>query len=213
MFWFVRVLSSWCMKKMAVVWVVMLNNYTPTSCLVAFVVVVDIVCRSSACICMNWIYCSLHSLTRWYQCCVVCLFYPIKSEKIFEFMFTYHWNRYTCRFGYPISELTIQTTCRDAIHLLGNASQNNQVIVLYELSPLIKVPTDAKTQQDIRNNLVGLLVSRPEKQIRLMKYVHAFVGIAYGITLPFEGLCVLIWISMALYQCLSKGGNHCRTLS
>eukprot|EP00731_Ephydatia_muelleri_P029167 Em0020g811a len=82
--------------------------------------------------------------------------------------------KYSSLFGCSISELTIQTTCKDAIHLLGNASQNNQVIVLYELSPLIRLPSDAKTLQTVRSNLVGLLVSRPERQIRLMKIVSAY---------------------------------------
>ena len=74
------------------------------------------------------------------------------------------------RFGSSISELMIQTCCKNTVHLLVD-DFSNQIICLYEFSPVLRMAPDQRGIQSFKSNLIVLLNNLPHKKISLMKYV------------------------------------------
>lgn len=65
----------------------------------------------------------------------------------------------------------VQTCCKDTVHLLED-DFSNQIICLYEFSPLLRIASDQRAIQCFKSNLKVLLSNRPNKKISLMKYVY-----------------------------------------
>jgi len=64
--------------------------------------------------------------------------------------------------------MAIHVACKGAVQILGNpGKQQTQVIVFYELSPLVRIVNPAQTS--VQKNVVFLLSSQPEKRIKLLE--------------------------------------------
>jgi len=69
--------------------------------------------------------------------------------------------------------MAIHVACKGAVQILGNpGKQQTQVIVFYELSPLVRIMNPAQTS--VQKNVLLLLSSQPEKRIKLLDFVRVY---------------------------------------
>ena len=61
------------------------------------------------------------------------------------------------------------TSCEGAISILKGAMQAEQVVMVAELSPLVRVRHDQKTEQVLKDNVVSLLTRQRDKKIRFLE--------------------------------------------
>ena len=74
-----------------------------------------------------------------------------------------------CSWNTSISELVVMTACKDAVSFLKGSTPTEQVVVVSELDPLVRVCHDQKTEQLLKANVVSLLTRQHDKRIKLLE--------------------------------------------
>ena len=82
-----------------------------------------------------------------------------------------HTHTHTHSYSSAISEMAIHIACKGAVQILGNpGKEQTQVIVFYELSPLVRIMNHpSSVHAMVQKNVLRLLSSQPEKRVKLLE--------------------------------------------
>ena len=77
---------------------------------------------------------------------------------------------------------------KGAVVLFGDPPPDNQVIMLYELSPLVRVSQDEGALQTLSKNMVTLLATQPTRTIELFRFVNVSLIVHVHVCVHFKPL-------------------------
>jgi hypothetical protein len=97
-------------------------------------------------------------------------------------------KKYNETFHSALSEMAVHTSCKGVVMILGRPDNNeSQVIIRYEISPLVRITSNRKTSNAVQRKIVEMLSSKSEGKLKLLDVVKEYTKEAGPLPLSSSG--------------------------